>query len=112
MKYLTFFLSVAVFNVCRAQLPDYYVYLVKGTVTVSKGNGKTQPIKQGDFLFSTDVLAIGKNSELTVSNRNAEYVVLNTTGNIKVNTLSKTSSKSYTGVTKKYLTLVWEQVLD
>ena len=112
MKHLILFSLIAVFKISHAQLPDYYVYLVKGTVSVSRSNGKPQSIKQGDFIFNNDALAIGKNSEVTLVNRNTEYIVLNTPGTVKASMLSKMSSKTYTGVTKKYLHLVWEEVLD
>lgn len=112
MKHVLFFLLPALFNVCSAQFPDYYVYLVKGTVNVSKANAKPQPVKQSGFLYNNDVLNITKNAEITLVNKNAEYAVINTPGNVKVSSLSKKISASYTGVTKKYLNLVWEQVLD
>ena len=112
MKFLILFFSLAHLGVCYGQLPDYYVYLVKGTVTVSGANKKPQKIKQGDFVFATDVLDIGKNAEVTLTNREAAYFVLSNEGSVKVSTIPKNLSKSYTGVTKKYLHLVWEEVLD
>ncbi len=89
MKYLILLLFAALFNICRAQFPDYYVYLVKGTVTVTATNAKNKKLKQGDFLFNRDVLIISKNSEITLVNKDAKYLGINTPRTLTVSTLTK-----------------------
>ena len=111
MKHLFVVCFLYFFNICYSQLPDYYVYLVKGSVTVSNQKGKSE-IKQGGFLYKKDVLSFGNNSEITLTNKDADYFVLNSGNNVKLNELATKDAKSYTGITKKYLNLVWDEVLD
>ena len=99
-------------GICRAQLPEYYVYLVKGDITVQKPNKKTEKIKQKQLLFKEDILTLTKNSEVTLVNKDANYLVLNTPGTIRASELGKKTHDSYTGVTKKYMNLVWHELLD
>jgi hypothetical protein len=99
-------------GICSAQLPEYYVFLVKGDVTLLKPNKKSEKVKQKHLLFKDDVLAIPLNSEVTLVNKDANYIVLNTPGTIKVSELGKKTHDSYTGVTKKYMHLVWHELLD
>ncbi len=111
MKQILFLILTAfVLNKTKAQFPDYYVYLVKGNVSTSKNNPRV--LKQGDFIFLKDTIFINKNSEITIVNKESEYVVLNTQGMVKANALSNKFNQTYSGVTKKYLSLVWEEVLD
>ncbi|MBV9961752.1 MAG: hypothetical protein JO072_05845 [Parafilimonas sp.] len=102
---------VLLYNVCSAQFPDYYVYLVKGNVTVSNQKGK-HTLKQGEFLYKTDALIFADRSELTLTNKDADYFVLNASNNVKLNSLQAKNARSYAGITKKYLNLVWDEVLD
>lgn len=112
MKNVFLFFTVIFFaNNLQAQLPDYYVYLVKGNVYLSKNNTK-QALKQGDFIFLNDVISVDKNSEITIVNKDEKYAVLNTPGIFKANTLNNKFEDYYSGITKKYLALVWEEVLD
>src|SRR5438477_7987660 len=111
MMRFIFFSFLLVFNICRAQFPDYYVYLVKGVVTVSDKKGKHQA-RQGEFLYKTDILSFSNNSEITLTNKDADYFVLNKGNDLTLNTLATKEAGSYTGITKKYLHLVWEEVLD
>ena len=98
--------------ICKGQIPEYYVYLVKGDITVQKANKKVEKIKQKDLIFKEDVLTLPKNSEVTLVNKDASYVVLNAPATIKASELGKKIHESYTGVTKKYLNLVWHELLD
>lgn len=109
MKYMLIICLAALTHKLQAQLPEYYVYLVKGIVT--KSNSK-QPLKQGDFIFLKDTLTINKNAEITLVNKLQQYVELNTAQTLKVSALSGKLNGTYTGVTKKYLSLVWDEVLD
>lgn len=94
-----------------AQLPDYYVYLVKGEVTVSDQKEKHR-LQQGEFLYKSALLIFTGKSELTLVNKDAEYFVLDAAHNMKLALLQQVKAKSYSGITKKYLHLVWDEVLD
>jgi hypothetical protein len=112
MRSMVLFVLIFLSGICSAQLPEYYVYLVKGDVTLLKPNKKSEKIKQKHLIFKEDVLAIPANSEVTLVNKDANYIVLNTPGTIKVSELGKKTHDSYTGVTKKYMHLVWHELLD
>ena len=98
--------------VCAAQIPEYYVYLVKGDVMVQKPGKKSEKIKQKYLIFKDDILLLPKNAEVTLVNKDANYVVLNSPGLVKAKDLEKKTHDSYTGVTKKYMNLVWHELLD
>jgi hypothetical protein len=106
-----FFTIIFSINRLQAQIPDYYVYLVKGNVYLSKSNTK-QALKQGDFIFLKDIISVDKNSEVTIVNKDEKYAVLNTPGVFKTSTFNNKFEDYYSGITKKYLALVWEEVLD
>ena len=111
MKCFVLFLLLFLFSNSYSQFPDYYVYLVKGTVSVNNTKGKPD-VKQGDFLYKSDALNIAPQSEITLVNTAADYFVLKSGNNLKLSSLDKNKAGSYTGITKKYLHLVWDEVLD
>ena len=59
----------------QAQLPDYYIYLVKGNASITNAGKKPVMVKQKQLVFKNDVLSIGKGAELTLVDRNANYYV-------------------------------------
>lgn len=113
MKNLLLIAFMLACEICSAQqLPDYCVYLVKGEVTLTKGNAKPIAIKQNQFLYKNDVLTLPKNSEITVINKDDKLLVLNTAGSIKVNELEKKFKSNLPSVTKSYAHLVYHELID
>ena len=93
-------------------MPEYCVYLVKGDVTVNNTGQNPQKIKQNQYLFNDQVLLLRKSSEITLINKDAKLLVLNTVGTIKVSDLAKRFSSSSPSITKTYLNLVFHELLD
>ena len=113
MKNLLFAAAILACEICSAQqLPDYCVYLVKGDVTLKKGNAKPVPVKQNQFLYKNEILSIAKNSELTLINKDDKLLVLNTAANIKVSELEKKFNTELPSVTKSYAHLVYHELID
>jgi hypothetical protein len=99
-------------NWVEAQLPDYYVYLVSGNVTIQKGSAKPQQLKPKQLVYKEDVLTIPESAEAQLVNRDTKFILLNTPGVYKVDELEKKIKIYPPGVTKTYLNLVWDQLLD
>lgn len=96
-----------------AQLPDYYVYLIKGNASIANAGKKPVMVKQKQLVFKNDVLSIGKGAELTLVDRNANYYVIKTEGVNKVSGLiKKVIAKAADGLTAKYLKLLFHELLD
>ena len=113
MKYfLLFALVMGGFIATSQTLPEYCVYLVKGDVTVNTAGSKPQKINQNQYLFNNQVLSLSKSSEITLINKDAKLLVLNTVGTVKVSDLSKKFSGSSPSITKTYLNLVFHELLD
>ena len=58
------------------------------------------------------MLSLSKSSEITLINKDAKLLVLNTIGTIKVSDLAKKFSNSSPSITKTYLNLVFHELLD
>ena len=100
-------------EICNAQqLPDYCVYLVKGTVTITRDNAKPVQVKQKDLIYKNELLVLGKNSEITLINKDDRLLVWNTAGAINVNDLAQKFTTSSPSVTKGYLNLAFHELLD
>ena len=113
MKYFLLFALVLFGFIATSQtLPEYCVYLVKGDVTVNTAGSKPQKINQNQYLFNNQVLSLSKSSEITLINKDAKLLVLNTVGTVKVSDLSKKFSGSSPSITKTYLNLVFHELLD
>src|ERR1700704_5317743 len=101
MKYLIFFTFILYCVIGTSQtLPEYCVYVVKGNVTVNTAGSKPQKINQNQYLFNNQVLSISKSSEITLINKDAKLLVLNTAGTVKVSDLAKQFSGSSPSITK------------
>ena len=97
----------------QAQLPDYYVYLVKGNASITNAGKKPVLVKQKQLVFKNDMLSIGKGAELTLVDRNANYYVIKTEGVNKVSgMIKKVIAKAADGLTAKYLKLLFHELLD
>ena len=116
MKCLQTFLllSIAYFGKAQtASFPEYYVYLLKGNVTVNKADAKPQKIKLNQYLYEDDVLTIAENSEITLLNKEAKLLVLNIAGSTEVKKLTnKFSYSTSPSITKSYLKLLFDELLD
>ncbi len=113
MKSLLFTTFILACEICNSQqLPDYCVYLVKGEVTVAKGNSKPVRLKQNQFLYKNEIILLSKNAELTLINKNDRLLVLNTGGPVKVNDLDKKFNSSLPSVTKSFAHLVYHELID
>jgi hypothetical protein len=113
MKQLSILLLLALCHRGYAQLPDYYVYLVTGTATITKTGEKPVTIKQKELVYKNDVISLKKGAELTLVDKNASFLVLNTAGNYKGSELVKKGiTKSSDGITSRYLKLLFHELLD
>ena len=115
MRYLLIILFFAVSQLSQAQLPDYYVYLVNGdaTLTNTKSGGKPVVIKQKQLVYKADIITLKKGMEITLVDKNASFLVLNTPGAYKASELpAKAATKTNDGVTSKYLKLLFHELLD
>jgi hypothetical protein len=115
MKHLQiFFFLFMVFigNAQTTKFPEYYVYLLKGNVTLSASNGKSEKIKLNQYLYEDGVLTIASNSEITLLNKEAKLLVLNTSGTFAVKNLANKFNNSTSSITKSYLKLLFDELLD
>jgi hypothetical protein len=113
MKHLLFTAIMLACQVCVAQqLPDYYVYLVKGNVSVVKPGAKPAIVKQNQYLYKNDMLTIAKNAEVTLVNRDGKMLVLNAPGSIKETDLAVKFNAPSLSVTKTYLHLAFHELVD
>lgn len=106
--FLTFFYLFS-----EAQLPEYYVDLIKGDITVknSKGRSRPVPLKARSLVFKEDIITLKNDSaELTLVNKAALYIVLNKKGSYPVTDLINKPKQKSAGLTEKYFQLVWEQL--
>lgn len=95
------------------QLPDYYVYLITGSATITKPGGKPVVIKQKQLVYKNDVIVIKKGAEVTLVDKAARFLVLKTAGTYKGNDLvKKATTKNNDGITGKYLKLLFHELLD
>ena len=105
---LLFFVSVAF-----CQLPDYYVDLVTGGVTLSRPGGKSEAVKYKQLIYKTDKITVAKGAELTLVDRDAGFYVINTSGtNSAGEWVKKATRKTKDGVTTGYLKLLFHELLD
>lgn len=112
MKKNIFLFGLFIPLLTTGQLPDYYVDLVKGSVTVEGADKKVKALKQFAFLFKDDIITI-KNSgdEVTIANRKYQFTTLHVPGSFRVGDLDEKLLKKSHGVMEKYLHLVWEELL-
>jgi hypothetical protein len=96
----------------KAQLPAYYVYLIKGGAHVRKSDGKLNKILPHDLLYKDDVLFLKPRAELTLVDKSNNFVVLTVAKNYRVDSLSRLNNRKSQNITKKYLQLVWDELLN
>ena len=109
MKILQFLLFNMVMLGGKAQIPDYYVFLVKGDVEVSRPGTKAVLLKQNNFVFKDQIIHLKEKAEITLSDNNQNFFVLKTAGAYKAKDLAKANYYHVPGVTEKYLKLVWSE---
>ena len=93
-----------------SQQRDYYVFLVKGEVFVSKKGAKPVLARQNSFIDRGESITVTANSEITLAGKNQDYYVLHKPGSYKVSQLDKAGADPVTGVTQIYLKLVWNEL--
>jgi hypothetical protein len=98
--------------ITKAQLPEYYVYLIKGRATIKEINGKTLKVKQHHLLHHDDILRLKTGAELTLVDKDANFILLKSAGNYKVDTLYNKNIRNPESITKKYLKLLWHELLE
>jgi len=108
MKYFVTIVLLALHINSCAQLPEYYVDLVKGEITVQN---KKQILKAHDFVYPADILVLKKTgAEVTLVNKEGDFFVLADRGTYRAADLSKRKRQTSTGITKKYFQLVWNEL--
>ncbi len=111
MKYI-FLLLIISSTTSAQQLPEYVVYLVKGEVTVHKGKTKPVKVKQHQFIYATETLTIKQGGEVTLSNKEGNSFALGAPKTYQVSSLSQVNSRSPDNITKKYLSLLYHELID
>jgi hypothetical protein len=112
MKKLLFVSIFFAASYCNAQLPDYYTYLVKGQATVMKPGAKAMLLKQNSFIYKADEIALQNGAEVTLVDKDQNFFVLRSAGIYPAKGLVKTKGAQVPGVTQKYLSLVWNELLN
>jgi hypothetical protein len=111
MKHIVIMTLIVLPLLSHGQFPIYYIELVRGDVSIYHDNIRV-PLKPRTLLYRNDVIRINNSrSEVTLVNRQAEFVVLNKKGKYKMADLEKINVKAV-GVTEKYFHLVWEELLQ
>lgn len=92
-------------------MPDYYVYLVSGEATIIKPGAKPMAVRQNQLVYKNDVITLIKGAELTLVDKDAAFLVLNTAGNYRSTDLArKLTKKNNEGLTTKYLKLLFHEL--
>jgi hypothetical protein len=97
---------------CVGQLPDYYVFLVKGDVTVTKPGIKPVPVKQNSFIYKADIINLKNGAEITLADKDQNFFVLRSPGIYEAKNVAKTKPDHIPGITQTYLKLVWNELLN
>lgn len=111
MKY-TILLLLICSRATAQKLPDYIVYLVKGEVTARGKNEAPVPLKQNQFIYSSQTILVTKGAEITLSNKEGASFVLNSPGTYPVRLLAGKKSPPVDNLTQKYLYLLYHDLLD
>ena len=113
MKYFFLPLFIVFCRQSMAQLPDYYVYLVTGEITITKPGAKPVVVKQKDLVFKNDILVLKKGTSVTLVDKDASFFTLNNQLSCRgSDVVKKANKKSNDGVTGKYLQLLYHELLD
>lgn len=107
----------SVFLLCTgsvfAQLPEYYVYLLKGQATIDTYNNKGVKMKLGALLYKADQVKVtDQNTSITLLNHDDFFVEINKPGLYKVEDLMKLKRPEHPGITKTYLEFIWKELFN
>ena len=111
---LAFILFLLVSNSVDGQMPEYYSYLVKGQVQYKKAKAKPISLAPKTLLFKEDVIILpkGKKAEITLVDKNSNYIVISNPGTYKVSELPQKPHQESESITAKYFHLVWEELFQ
>jgi len=112
MKNVITLLLLAISSYCNAQLPDYYIFLIKGEANLIKPAAKPIPVKPNSFIYTSDVIEVKKGAEITLADKSQQFFVLRSPGIYKTKDVAKTKPDHIPGVTQTYLKLVWNELLN
>jgi len=113
MKYVLILILLAQCHQGQSQLPDYYVYLVTGDVTLSNNGIKPMTVKQKQLVYKNNTIVLKKGAEVTLVDKDGNFLVLNTAGTYKTGELiKKATKKNNEGITAKFLKLTFHELLD
>ncbi len=111
MKRILTILLLIVCSQAYSQSPDYYVFLVKGEVSVSKAGAKPIPLQQNVFIYKDQLITVKKDAELTLADKNQNFLVLRSPAVYKVKDLDNKKNDPIQGVTQTFLKLAWNQLI-
>lgn len=114
MKYLFVILLLFIcFGAHSQSFDGLCVYSIKGKVTFSKGAIKDKEIIQNQFLNKEDVITVSKNSEIQLFNKHGNFMEITLPRKYNFSNLEqKINSNTKNPVTKMYLKLVYEKILN
>ncbi len=111
MKKILIILFFAICFHSYSQSPDYYVFLIKGEVSVSKTGAKPVPLQQNVFIYKDQLITVKKDAELTLADKNQNFLVLRSPAVYKVKDLDNKKNDPIQGVTQTFLKLAWNQLI-
>ncbi len=111
MKLIFTFSFFLISFICWAQAPSYCIYLMSGDITVSAKGKPAKMAKLNQFLSDNQELKLGGKAQLTLVTRESKYLVLNTPGTYPVANLSQNLKNYPPGVTQKYVSLLWKDLV-
>ena len=111
MKLIFTFSFFLISLICWAQAPSYCIYLMSGDITVSAKGKPAEKAKLNQFLSDNQELKLGGKAQLTLVTRESKYLVLNTPGTYPVASLSQNLKNYPPGVTQKYVSLLWKDLV-
>ncbi|MES3017426.1 MAG: hypothetical protein V4721_06585 [Bacteroidota bacterium] len=112
MKFSCMFFLIALGFGAQAQFPEYYVYLVRNSVSVEKFGEKKIPVKQNQLIYKGEIVSLKENSELTLVDKEGNFIVLNKKGEYKTTDISEMFKViPNDGLTKKYFKLLFDELL-
>src|SRR5437764_5897932 len=100
MKQLFYWILFVLTTETKAQIPDFYVYSIKGQVRLIKSPVKKIQLKQQDYVFISDKIELGDNSEVQIVNKEQQYLHFDSKGIYLISQYASNLKIQGPGITK------------
>jgi hypothetical protein len=91
-------------------LPQCYVYTITGDAFIFDKKEKIRLV-QGKVIFKEDIIGVNESCSLTLLDQNNKFIIVNQPGKYTYKDLQKTLNVKPTGITQKFFTFIWEDLL-